>query len=444
MIRLEIRGIVAVVLAFLAESGTVWADRIELRGGGELRGVVVPGNDPEQVAVQTETGSKPVVFTKAQVVGIHREPSALDTYFARRETVPATAQDQFDFGRWCETNKLSGLALNHYRRAVELDKTFGPAHKKLGHVERDGVWMSYDELRQSQGMVKIKGRWVSLEEQDKLRAEETTKAEQASWTRRLKIHYNNLVRGGEDDRQDAEDRLEEIRDPAAVVPLVRLFGRDVPSMRVKLAHILGGIPGREARRALVTFVLNEPEALVRQEAIAELVRRKEVETSAEFLAALTHANVDHVGRAALGLAALKTKSAIPKLIPHLVGYQRRTVYVPGGLMQTGGTGGVASFGIVQPVPVLTGPAVGPGAVAFGLSSVPFVSGTGVSYGSDGAVVEAPPIAQTVVDTLPNADVLAALESLSGMSFGYDVPAWRNWARTAFRVERAPGRQVPEP
>lgn len=437
------RQLPTLFVAWLAASGIASADRIELQGGGQLQGVVVPGANPDEVAVQTMTGSKPVVFSKNHVVRVVREPSALDRYFVKRDKTPENAADHYALGLWCETNKLSGLALNHYRHAVELDKSFGPAHKKLGHYERDGRWMTYDELRESQGMVKIKGRWVSQEARERLKVNERDLAAQASWTRRLKIHYNNLTRGGVDDRQDAEERLEEIRDPAAVTPLVRLFGRDTPSMRVRLARILGGIPGPEARRALIAFVLNEPEALVRQEAITELVRRKEIETPNEFLTALADKDPERVGHAALGLAALEAKSAIPKLIPHLVRYQRRTIYVPSGVTMSGGTGGFMTSGIVQPYPVLTGPVVGPGAVAFGSTSVPFVSGSSIGYGG-GAAVEAPPIPQTVIDPLPNADVRAALRTLTGQDFGYDIDVWRSWLRTAFRVENAPVRHAPEP
>jgi hypothetical protein len=446
MKRPELRGILAIISAVLAVSGVSRADRIELQGGASLRGVVVPGENPDEVQVQTETGSKPVVFAKHQVVRVVRQPSALDTYFARRDTIGDTATAQYEFGLWCQSKKLTGLALNHYRRAVELDKSFGPAHKKLGHVEHKGQWMTYDELREAQGMVKIKGRWISPDARDRLEADAKTRAAQASWARRLKIHYHNLVQGGVDDRQDAEERLEAIRDPDAVVPLFRLFGGDVPSMRVRLAHILGGIPGAEARKALVRFVLDEPETLVRQEAITELVRRKEVETTAEFQAALSDQDPNRVGHAALGLAALGAKPAIPKLIPKLIQYQKRTILVPGGIVAVpGGGGGVANFGTVQPIPVLTGPVVGPGVVAFGVTSVPFTSGTGVAYGgSGGGTMELPPVPQTIVEPVPNADVLTALESLSGRNFGYDLAAWRDWLRTAFRAENPPARRVPEP
>ena len=426
--------------------GTARADRIELLGGAELRGVVVPGDDPDEVQVQTETGSKPIRFAKHQVVRVVKEPSALDAYFARRDTIDDTAAAQYEFGLWCQKNKLNGLALNHYRRAVERDKSFAPAHKKLGHVQHNGRWMTYDERREANGLVKIKGRWVSQDARDRLEEDAKLRADQASWLRRLKIHYRNLNEGTADERQNAEDRLQEIRDPAAVVPLVRLLGRDTPAMRAKLAHILGGIPGPEARRALVNFVLDEPDALVRGEAIAELVRRKEVETPAEFQASLSGADPARVGRAALGLAGLKVKSAIPKLIARLVTYQKHTVLVPGGVVAApggGGGGGMASFGIVQPIPVLTGPVVGPGAVVFGSSSVPFLSGASIGSGG-GGLVEAPPVRRTVVNPIPNPEVLEALESLTGRNFGYDLPAWRAWLRTAFRLEAAPVRHVPEP
>src|SRR4051812_17443941 len=99
----EFRGILLLVPAVLLASGMARADRIELRGGAELRGVGVPGDNPDEVQVQTATATKPVVFAKHQVVGIVRVPSALDTYFARRDTIDDSATAQYDFGLWCQT-----------------------------------------------------------------------------------------------------------------------------------------------------------------------------------------------------------------------------------------------------------------------------------------------------------------------------------------------------
>src|SRR5262245_50611826 len=80
-------------------NGPIRADRSVLKGGGEVKGVVVPDPDqPDVVLVQTEMIAKPLSFAKAQVVRVVREPSVLDTYFERRDTVSSNAQAQYEFG----------------------------------------------------------------------------------------------------------------------------------------------------------------------------------------------------------------------------------------------------------------------------------------------------------------------------------------------------------
>jgi hypothetical protein len=44
----------------------------------------------------------------------------------------------------------------------------------------------------------------------------------------------------------------------------------------------------------------------------------------------------------------------------------------------------------------------------------------------------------------NAEVLGALERLTGQHFGFDLAAWRRWVNTSFRPEPEPARQVPQP
>jgi hypothetical protein len=234
-------------------------DRIQLRGGGEFRGVVVPGGDnPKQVMVQTEGGSKPIPVDKSRIVSITKEPSALDDYFVRRDHVEQKAETQFEFGQWCEQNKLSGLAGVHYRRAVELDNSYAPAHKKLGHVLHNDAWITYDELREAQGMVKHKGKWISRQEQERISTKAAESAEKMSWVRRIQIIRHNMTSANSGDRAKAEQQLEEIRDPAAIPGLVKVLGNDTDAMRVRLARILGAISGAEAQSALIQLVRVRP------------------------------------------------------------------------------------------------------------------------------------------------------------------------------------------
>jgi hypothetical protein len=451
------------------------ADRIQLRGGGEVKGVVVKdASHPQQVMVQTETGSKPVAFQKTQVVGVIKESSVLDDYFTRRDKIEATGEAQYQFGSWCEQHKLSGLAQVHYQRAVELDKTHAAAHKKLGHVLYNETWLTYDALREAQGMVKVKGRWVSRQKQDQLANQGVEKADQGSWSRRIKILYRKLSSGSNDERTDAERQLAAIQDPAAIPGLVKILGMGTDGDRARLAHILGAIAGPVAQDALVTRVLSEPDVAVRKVALDELIRRKESDTSSRFGRALRSEDPIVLGRAAWALAGLGVKAAVPKLVPLLVQVERKTYYDPAagsgggnmnvtfgqvvgapGLPATGANAGAAGGGgfVTQRAYPMVGAVVGPGVAAYGAVGVPFASGASLGGGGvglwPGEVATGPatrnmPASRTDIILHPNHDVLAALESLTGRNFGFNFDAWNEWLNTEFRVEQTPARRARQP
>jgi hypothetical protein len=447
------------------------ADLIELRGGGNVRGVVLPENGkPGQILVQTETGSRPMVFQKSQVVRIIREASPLDAYFARRDKVEQTALAQYEFGQWCEQNKLRGLAEFHFQQAVDLDKTFGPAHKKLGHVLHDGQWITYDALREAQGMVKRRGKWVSRQEKAELEDQSVEATSQSNWTRRLRILHRKLTAGSNTERAEAEAELEKIHESAAVPGLVRVFGQESEAIRVKLAHVLGAIDGPESQAALVQCVLAEPDVDVRKATLDELARRKEKDgdTVTRFARGLTVTDPAIVGRAAWALAELGAVTTIPKLVSALVQVEQKTIADPNAGSGGGGQAISATsiqsqslphskpgappsgFGTVQSVPILTGPVVGPGVVAYGATSVPLYSGATIGGGGGGIGVNSGgggnggPAVRVVRILHPNADVLAALEKLTGKNFEFDVDAWRHWLATGFRAEERPARRTPQP
>jgi hypothetical protein len=468
-------------LVVLGAAGLGWllaaaegrADRIQLRGGGEVKGVVVKDpSHPQQVMVQTETGSKPVAFQKSQVVGVVRESGPLDEYFARRDKLDPTADAQYEFGLWCEQNKLAGLAQVHYQRAVELDKTHAGAHKKLGHVLNNDTWVTYDELRAAQGMVKVKGRWVSRQRQDQLAKGANEQADQGSWTRRIRILYRKLTAGTNDERADAERQLGAIQDPAAIPGLVKILGMGTDADRARLAHILGAISGPVAQTALVERTLSEPDVTVRKVALDELIRRKESDTATRFGRALRSEDPVVIGRAAWALAGLGVKAAVPKLVPLLVQVERKTFFdpqagggggnmnvtfgqqnvPPGGMNSVPAGAGAQGFTTTRTLPAM-GAAVGPGVVAYGAVGVPLVSGAALGGGgtglwpgevATGPATRSMPPTRTLVIFHPNHEVLAALESLTGRNFGFNLDAWQEWLNTEFRVESTPTRRAPQP
>ncbi len=179
-------------------------DTIELRGGGEIQGKVISDpRQPDTVQVLLLKGRTPLTFQSKQILKVTPKASPLDEYLAKKQQLSATAPAEFELGLWCERNGLTDLARAHYEAAVEHDKMFEPARKKLGHVQHGSQWLSPDELRQVQGLVKYKGRWVTVEARAKSEESAQLSAAQTTWVRRIKLLRQAMVAGSVDRRREA-------------------------------------------------------------------------------------------------------------------------------------------------------------------------------------------------------------------------------------------------
>lgn len=393
-------------------------------------------DQPDRVFVLTESIEKPFVLERDRIIEIIQEDDAFDAYYARRDSVPATAEAQYQFGLWCDANRLRALAEAHYRRAIALDKDHLEARKKLGHVLHDGTWMTYDEQRRAQGLVQYKGRWVSQKALDRIATREESESERASWARQVEVLVLNLNSGKADESSEAERQLRAIQEAAAIPALVKALASGAPRQRIMLAQILGPIGGPEARRALMRMLLAEEAKAVRDVIVDALVQRAEPEIGPELIALLASKDTLRIGQAARALAELNVQAAVPRLIEVVMRVERRPVIVP----STESRSPLLNFTLNESIPILTGPVVAPGAVAYGATSVPF--GSGVVLGS--GITQSSPTMKIVTFVQRNPEVLAALQSLTGRNFGYDQAAWKRWQRTSFRAEAQPLRRVPQP
>jgi hypothetical protein len=468
---------VALAAAWLGSSGRdTRADRIVLRGGGQIRGKVLPDpKHPDKVVVLTERGKTPLTFQKAQVLEIVPEPSALDDYLARRNATPTTAAARHELGLWCEEHKLKDLADLHYQEAVKLDKSFAPAHKKLGHVLHGDQWLAGDALREAQGLVRYKGKWITPEEKEQRDRASTAAVEQASWARRIALLREAIVYGADDRRREAQSQLMEIRDANAIGPLMKVLGPDNDAMRTLLAHVLGAIPEPEASTALVNLLLAESDSDVRHAIMDEVRQRKALEVTRPLVRSLRASAPEVVNRAAWALANLNAIAAVPSLIGALVTTRNEVVMAPSPGGSAEGSSISATFGSVPPtssmagapiafngssIGYLTPPVVGPGVVAFGATSVPYypvpnplatlpggigasMAGTGINAGG-GVNASRGPVPRLVSVSVQNVEVLSALVKLTGRDFGYNLDAWRRWLRTSFDPNPTPVRRVPQP
>lgn len=427
------------------------ADVIALRGGGQVTGKVRPDPDnKDRVQVWLLQGRKPLSFLKSQIVEITPKPSALDPYFEKLKTVPSTAQAQYDFGLWCEQNRLTDLAKLHYEAAVVADKGFELAHRKLGHVFHDGYWLTRDDLNAVQGLVKYKGRWISTEEKQKRQADEQVTANQNSWVRRIKILRQAIINGPEDRRREAEAQLMAINDPEAVGPLLRVLGNDDVDGRNLLAHVLSKIPGKEATAGLVKQILAEPSDQVRPVIFDKLKSRDDPAVVAQLVRALGSSDVQVINRAAWTLANLEAVDVVPKLIPALLSFEQRVVVPPlegGTVMVSGMTGYLPLTPVAYSqnnIALMTPPVVSAGAVAYGVTSAPFYGqSVGINGPAGGLTIRAPE-PRVVTYTFRNVEVLGALQKLTGQDFGYNIRAWKQWTAHDFNPAPKPGRRVVEP
>ena len=437
-------------LVTLTAGSTATADRITIRGGGQIRGKLIPDKEqPGQLLFIGEVGKTPMAFKKEQIVQVAPEKGPLDEYILRLVKDRPTARDEFDLGAWCDENKLPDLAQLHYEQAVKRDSLFEEAHKRLGHVLMDGRWLNSEELKEAQGLVKFKGHWMTPEEKERRELVAATAAESNSWVKKLRLYRDAYLNGPPERTREAERRLLAIDEPVAVGPVLKVLGDDpLPILRALAAKVLGAIPGAAADRALVGRLFGEDDEIVREGTMAVLARRDASEVIPLLSKGLRSAHHEVVNRSAWGLGQMNAAVAVPRLIPALVTFEYDIVMADGGPASGGGI----NFNAVSPspgfqnytgvsVPVLTGPVVGPGSVAFGATSVPFAANGGASMGSGGSRGPSPRVVQIEHH---NGEVLAALVKMTGRDFGYDIPTWKRWVATSFKVEATPSRRVREP
>src|SRR5271166_1104822 len=315
---------------FVGAGVQAMSDTIELRGGGEIQGkVIIDPKKPDTVQVLLLKGRTPLTFQSKQILKVIPKASPLDEYLARKQQLSATAPAEFELGLWCERNELTDLARAHYEAAIEHDKMFEPARRKLGYVQHGSQWLSPDELRQVQGLVKYKGRWVT--EEARARGEESAQlsAAQSTWMRRIKMLRQAMVAASEDRRREADAELIQIREVEAVHPLVKVLGNDAAPLRTLLAHVLGAIPGKESNRALVDMLLAEPEDDVRNGILNRIKEHDEPATTIpQLVRALRSENVKVVNRAAWALGNLEAVNSVPALVAALVTTEERMVIIP--------------------------------------------------------------------------------------------------------------------
>ncbi|MBU0616181.1 MAG: HEAT repeat domain-containing protein [Planctomycetes bacterium] len=398
------------VLAALVVTGMALparGDVLHLKSGGSIEGSIVE-RDGQRYKVRTLVGT--VTVPADAVVRIEEKPSVLDEYVQRRGQVAETPAAQFELAQWCEEQGLKSAWRTHLKRAIELDADYEPARKALGFVRVGGMWV---EGRSVADRPESIGEEKQASDPDAAGkdSEKVIAAIQSQWNVRIRaIKMNKLLSGSDRLVRAGRAGIVEIRDPLAILPLVRVLGDGNWACREALVSVLSHFPQDEATMHLAILALVDRDEGIRRQALVELKRRDDPRVIPQFRRALSTDNDEVIKQAAVGLGLLEATAAVPDLIDLLTARRDRMVEIStrtyfGDYVITFDTPTVISLGSVSHIrhhPVLGLPALGTGLV--------FVNR---EY-------------QLRNVTVLRTEVMEALKQITGQNFGFDAAEWRRW------------------
>jgi hypothetical protein len=376
----------AVTLALCAPT-EAWADRFVLTSGGVIEGTLLNRQQTPRTTYEIETkhGVR-MALPAAAVAEVTRQKDAEREYAARAPTYRDTAADQWKLAEWCRQHDLKAERLVHLRRIIEHEPDHVQARHLLGYVQLQGEWTTQEASLASKGYKLYRGKWRSPQDIALIQEREKASMLAREWLSRLKrwrVELNDARFAA-----DAYNRIAAIRDGAAVMPLCEMLrlerDRDVKALYVET---LGQIGTAQAIEALVRLSLNDPDVEIFHTCVETLLRAKPPNLSEPYLTALKNTNNVRINRAAYVLGMLDDKSAVAPLIEVLVTTHK----------------------------VVVGPSNAKG------------DAISTSFGGNGNSFQTGDSPKVFSETTQNREVLDALTRLSGgLTFGYDVPAWRRW------------------
>ena len=316
------------------------------------------------------------------------------------DSVPA----HVELAKWCEKQGLADRALVHWQEALFRDPTNAEAKRALGLNSPVAAKAAEPSLAPSQNPAFFE--------------------RQRAYAGQIReIAWRYLVPTNAEAWAEGRNRILSMTDPAAVEPLARILSTGPVEHRLLEAEALAGIPGDEARWALIRMILSENSKSAFLAAIERLRSRADGDRVGPLLAALDAPTATR-RRAAYALGELRAESAIPALIAHLRAPEARTVTVTERVEPMG-----MFSGTIIPYVADVRPIVSDHAVA--LDPVIGTIGSGVSVGSTAGPQEVT-VEKTKIKLVEQPAVLEALKKITGRDFGYNLFQWRQWQYQAER------------
>lgn len=384
--RISVATLLAMLLALSAARG----DIVHLDDGTTLEGEVTEEGD----TIRVRMGHTSVTVQRSRVLKIEKKKSPREIYHERAASAPNTADAHYQLALWCQKKKLYRDMRRELEKVIEIDTNHEGAHKRLGHVQVDGTWMTKDEAKRAQGWEKINGRWRRPAEVAKIKMVREAIARRKAVEGEISQIAQKL---GSKDPAEAKAAFEKIiaRGQAALTALHKLVRdrQQSPEVRKRSAEALAKLKdlSRQGGLALARAAVYDRKPEVRQ-AAAQAIRRIPSPHGMNSLLQIAIGN--NAAAAARAAAALKIVDRPEPLIALINAIQppvTRSNVTPG------------------PTRTINAP------LGNGLSGpimLPSQTVTGVSTGTHHPAVE-------------------ALKRITGEDHGYDKKAWIDWLRRHF-------------
>lgn len=391
------------------------ADLVRLKSGGELRGKVLKSTDDAVVAVETQPGARVTVAAEA-VEFVTLRPAVIEEHESRSRRAPETVEGQLELAEWCRLKGLTSQRVQHLQRVIELEPDHEKARAALGHTWQEGQWVDRDEMMASKGYVKYKGKYITTLEMELIEKTEDEVAAEKAWYPKIRL-WVNWLKGSQLERQaEALANLRAVTDPDACPAVVKFLAEDAnPTLRQIALQVLSQPGGPKPVAGLTKLMVLDPVPELRQGALDALHPDQYGIAQPYLLRHLKHAQNAVVCRAAAALERVGDDQAVVPLIDALTTTHRYTVRVPVGQMSValgsnGSIGGSSGASL-------------PPEIEAGLRTGQYPNGVIVLNGP-GPPPEASTRPVTVNYTHQNAEVLSALQRLTGNNFGFDKRTWR--------------------
>jgi hypothetical protein len=195
------------VLVIALAATPLFADEIQLRGGGRLTGSIVEETSDN---VTIDIGSGKMTVPSSSVVKIDRSTSPLQEYRARASKLKESDTDSWrQLGRWASGKGLSAQAEEAFRHVRKAHPDDAEANRALGLVQHQGQWVTEADSYKARGFIQFEGEWMTPAESQTIVAERHAREEanRQAVAAEVKASEESMkAREAEETRREEEER----------------------------------------------------------------------------------------------------------------------------------------------------------------------------------------------------------------------------------------------